>query len=53
MVDSKVLESRPVQNVAQALQGQIPGLNMSVGNSGGALDASLNKIGRASCRERV
>lgn len=42
MVDSKVLESRPVQNVAQALQGQIPGLNMSVGNSGGALDASLN-----------
>lgn len=34
MVDSKVLESRPVQNVAQALQGQIPGLNMSVGNSG-------------------
>lgn len=42
MVDSKVLESRPVQNVAQALQGQIPGLNMSVGNSGGALDASMN-----------
>lgn len=42
MVDSKVLESRPVQNVAQALQGQIPGLNMSVGNSGGALDASMS-----------
>lgn len=42
MVDSKVLESRPVQNVSQALQGQIPGLNMSVGNSGGALDGSLN-----------
>ena len=40
MVDSKVLESRPVQNVAQALQGQIPGLNMS-------------EIGRASCRERA
>lgn len=42
MVDSKVLESRPVQNVAQALQGVIPGLNMSVGNSGGALDGSLS-----------
>lgn len=41
MVDSKVLESRPVQNVSQALQGQIPGLHMSVGNSGGALDSSL------------
>ncbi|MEG1866841.1 MAG: TonB-dependent receptor [Bacteroides sp.] len=41
-VSSKVLESRPVQNVAQALQGQIAGLNMSVGNSGGALDSSLN-----------
>ena len=42
MVDSKVLESRPVQNVAQALQGQIPGLQMSVGNSGGSLDSSLS-----------
>lgn len=41
MVDSKVLDSRPVQNVSQALQGQIPGLHMSVGNSGGALDGSL------------
>nr|WP_239060639.1 TonB-dependent receptor [Bacteroides sp. 519] len=41
MVDSKVLESRPVQNVSQALQGQIPGLTMSVGNGGGSLDSSL------------
>lgn len=41
MVDSKVLESRPVQNVSQALQGQIPGLTMSVGSSGGTLDSSL------------
>lgn len=41
MVDSDVFDSRPVQNVAQALQGQIPGLTMSVGNSGGALDSSL------------
>lgn len=42
MVDSKILESRPVQNVTQALQGQIPGLNMSVGNSGGTLDSSMS-----------
>ena len=42
MVDDKVFESRPVQNVAQALQGQIPGLTMSVGNSGGTLDSELN-----------
>lgn len=41
MVDSKVLESRPVQNVAQALQGQIPGLNMSVGNGGGGLGSQM------------
>lgn len=41
MVDSKVLESRPVQNVSQALQGQIPGLTMSVGTGGGTLDSSL------------
>ena len=31
MVDSKVIESRPVQNVSQALQGVVPGLNMSFG----------------------
>ena len=42
MVTDEVFESRPVQNVAQALQGQIPGLTMSVGNSGGALDSELN-----------
>lgn len=41
MVGSKALESRPVQNVSQALQGQVPGLTMSVGNSGGALDSEL------------
>ena len=41
MVDAEVLESRPVQNVQQALQGVVPGLNLSVGNSGGALDASM------------
>lgn len=41
MVDAEVLESRPVQNVSQALQGVVPGLKLSVGNSGGTLDSSL------------
>lgn len=42
MVDSKVIAARPVQNVSQALQGVVPGLNLTVGSSGGALDGSLN-----------
>lgn len=42
MVDSEVLASRPVSNVSQALQGQIPGLNLSVSNNGGALDSKMN-----------
>lgn len=42
MVTADVIESRPVQNVSQALQGVIPGLNFSVNNSGGALDNALN-----------
>lgn len=42
MVTSEVIESRPVQNVSQALQGVVPGLNLSVGNSGGALDGAMN-----------
>lgn len=42
MVNAEVLESRPVQNVSQALQGQIPGLNLSVGSGGGSLDGSMN-----------
>ena len=42
MVDSEVLASRPVSNVSQALQGQIPGLNMSVSSSGGSLDSGMN-----------
>lgn len=41
-LDSKALAARPVQNVGQALQGMIPGLNLSVGNSGGALNSKLN-----------
>ena len=39
-VDNKVLESRPVTSVGQALQGVVPGLNVSVPNAGGKLDAS-------------
>ena len=42
MVSSEVLEARPVQNVSQALQGVVPGLNLTVGSSGGSLDGSLN-----------
>lgn len=42
MVSSEVLEARPVQNVSQALQGVVPGLNLSVSNTGGALDGSMN-----------
>ena len=42
MVDSEVLESRPVQNVGQALQGVIPGLNLSVNKTGGELNNALD-----------
>ena len=42
MVDSEVFKSRPVQNVTQALQGQIPGLTMSVGNTGGGLGNEMS-----------
>lgn len=42
MVDSKVMAARPVQNVSQALQGVVPGLNLTVGSSGGALDGAMN-----------
>lgn len=42
MVNSEAIEARPVQNVSQALQGVVPGLNLSVGNSGGALDGRMN-----------
>ena len=34
MVDSKVIESRPVSNVSQALQGVVPGLNLTVPTAG-------------------
>lgn len=37
-----MLESRPVSNVSQALQGAVAGMNFSVGNGGGELDNSLS-----------
>ncbi len=42
MVDSEALESRPVQNVQQALQGQIPGLNLTVNGYGGELNNTMD-----------
>lgn len=42
VVSSKALESRPVTSVAQALQGEVPGLNFSVGNSGGSLNSRMS-----------
>lgn len=42
MVNSEVLEARPVQNVSQALQGVVPGLNLSVNNGGGSLDSEMS-----------
>ena len=41
-VDTKILESRPVNNAVQALQGAVSGMNLSVGNSGGELNSNLN-----------
>uniref|UniRef100_UPI003D7F7FEF SusC/RagA family TonB-linked outer membrane protein n=1 Tax=Pedobacter sp. TaxID=1411316 RepID=UPI003D7F7FEF len=40
-IDAKALESRPVQNVGQALQGLIPGLNFQTGGLGGELNQNL------------
>lgn len=41
-VDSKQLAARPVQNVSQALQGMVPGLNFAVGNGGGGLENKMS-----------
>lgn len=41
MINSDVIESRPVANVSQALQGAIPGLNLGTTNAGGQLDATM------------
>lgn len=42
MVGSEVIESRPVANVSQALQGAIPGLNLTTSSSGGDLNTGMN-----------
>ena len=42
MVKSEVLENRPVQNVGQALQGVVPGLNLTVNDTGGELNNALS-----------
>lgn len=49
-IGSEAIEARPVANVQQALQGVIPGLNVTIGNSGGELNtvASLNVRGTGS-----
>ena len=41
-IDSKMLESRPVQNVGQALQGLIPGFNFQTAGLGGELNQTLS-----------
>ena len=41
-VDTKTLEARPVKDLAQALQGTVPGLNFSVNNAGGQLDSKMS-----------
>lgn len=41
-VSMEKLASRPVQNVSQALQGVVPGLNISTNNRGGELNNTMN-----------
>jgi TonB-linked SusC/RagA family outer membrane protein len=41
-IDSEALESRPVNNSTQALQGLAPNLNVDVSQQGGESDASMN-----------
>lgn len=41
-LDSKALEARPVQNASQALQGMVPGLNLSQTNAGGTLNSQMS-----------
>lgn len=40
-IDGKELQSRPVQNVGQALQGLMPGLNVQAGGLGGELNQKM------------
>lgn len=39
-VSAKELTSRPVNNVVEALQGVVPGMNISTGTNGGSLNSS-------------
>lgn len=41
-VDTKLLGSRPVTNLGQALQGTVPGLNLSVSGYGGQLGQTMS-----------
>lgn len=41
-VDTKVLENRPVTNLSQALQGTVPGLNITSNALGGQLGQTMN-----------
>lgn len=41
-LDKEYLESRPVSNLSQALQGTIPGLNVSATNQGGRLNQGMS-----------
>ncbi|MDM8172895.1 TonB-dependent receptor [Olivibacter sp. 47] len=41
-ISGEVLQNRPISRVSQALQGQMPGLNIITGSSGGAPNATQN-----------
>ena len=41
-ISASELENRPVQNVSQAIQGKVPGLNLSVNSAGGELNNTMN-----------
>lgn len=41
MVNADAIEARPVANVSQALQGAIPGLNLTTSSSGGDLNTTM------------
>jgi len=47
-IDAKRLESRPITNLGQGLQGMIPNLNISVGNGRPGTGASFNIRGTTS-----
>ncbi|CAI9430063.1 Outer membrane cobalamin receptor protein [Candidatus Ornithobacterium hominis] len=42
VIDGDALAQRPVQNAVQALQGQVAGMNFSIGNGGGELNNAPN-----------